>query len=85
MTPDIGREFVGWRQEDQTSRTFGVVDFSIFPHLFHPELPDNNLENAKKWAEKLNNIAYAIDEQTAFLVTDTRFEIISEGQYYKLN
>ncbi len=84
LTPDIGDEFIGWNPEKLTSSTFGIVGFSIFPHLFYPELPDNNLENAKKWAEKLNHPCYAIDDETAFLVTDTTFEIISEGKYYKL-
>lgn len=84
LTPDIGREFIGWNHEKLTSNTFGIVDFSIFPHLFCPELPDNHLENAKKWSEKLIHPCYAIDDETAFLVTDTRFEIISEGKYYKL-
>lgn len=84
LTPDIGSEFVGWHTEKHTSKTFGVVDFSIFPHLFYPDFPENNLDNAKKWAEKLNNPCYAIDDDTAFKVTETRFEIISDGKYYKL-
>jgi len=84
LTPDIGREFVGWHAENHTSKTFGVVDFSIFPHLFYPDFPNNNLDNAKKWAEKIHNPCYAIDDETAFLITDTKFKIISEGKYYKL-
>lgn len=84
LTPDIGIDFIGWNLYNLPSTTLGVVGFSMFPHLNHPELPNNNLENAKKWAEKLNNACYAIDEQTAFLITETRFEIITEGTYYKL-
>lgn len=84
LTPDIGNEFIGWNNEKLTSNTFGVVDFSIFPHLDHPDLPKNNIDIAKKWAEKLHNPCYAIDDETAFLVTDTEFEIISEGKYHKL-
>ena len=36
--------------------TLGVVDFSIFPHLGHPSLPDNTLANAEKWAAALQKI-----------------------------
>ena len=31
-------------------QTLGVVDFSIFPHLDHPDLPENTMADAEQWA-----------------------------------
>ena len=28
----------------------GLVDFSLFPHLDHENMPDNSLANAERWA-----------------------------------
>jgi dipeptidase E len=82
LTPDIGSEFVNWEHPSGTSETLGLVDFSIFPHLDHPDLPDNILSTATKWAAALRNPAYAIDDATAIQVVDGAFEIISEGQWH---
>jgi dipeptidase E len=82
LTPRIGQEFIGWTPpEDRDDRTLGIVDFSIFPHLDHPMLPENTLENARKWAGKLPHLAYAIDDETAIKVQDGRVEVISEGRW----
>ncbi len=37
MTPSIGEDFVGWTPPTGGDETLGLVDFSIFPHLDHPE------------------------------------------------
>src|SRR5712691_1339920 len=46
MTPCIGEDFVGWKPPTGGDRTLGIVDFSIFPHVDHEELPDNSMANA---------------------------------------
>jgi len=81
MTPRIGAEFVGWTPPTGNDETLGVVDFSIFPHLNHVEMPDNNLANAETWAANLSGPAYAIDDETAIKVQDGTTEVISEGQW----
>jgi dipeptidase E len=58
-----------------------VVDFSIFPHLDNPELPENTMANAEKWAAGLGNPAYVIDDETAIKVVDGTVEVISEGHW----
>ena len=50
MTPRIGEDFVGWKPPTGGDRTLGIVDFSIFPHLDHEDLPDNSMANAERWA-----------------------------------
>ena len=84
MTPRIGSDFVGWTGAKGDDRTLGLVDFSIYPHLDNPDLPDNTLANAEKWAVEIAGPAYAIDDQTAIKVVDGSVDIISEGQWKRL-
>jgi dipeptidase E len=81
MTPRIGEDFVGWKPPAGGDETLGIVDFSIFPHLDNPELPENTLPNAERWAAGIGGPAYAIDDQTAFKVVDGIVEIVSEGHW----
>jgi len=81
MTPRIGEEFVGWKPPTGKDETLGRVDFSIFPHLDNPDLPQNTMATAEKWAAKLANPAYVIDDQTAIKVVDGATEVVSEGHW----
>jgi dipeptidase E len=81
MTPRIGEEFVGWEAPDGSDSTLAVVDFSIFPHLDHPQLPENSMADAERWAAAIGGPAYAIDDDTAIRVTGGAVEVISEGQW----
>jgi dipeptidase E len=81
MTPRIGADFVGWRSPTGDDRTLGVVDFSIFPHVDHPDLPENTMAHAERWAAGLSGPAYAIDDDTAIQVVDGNAEVISEGHW----
>ncbi len=85
MTPTIGKEFVGWKPPAGGEDTLGVVDFAIFPHLDHPELSENTLANAQRWAARLPVPAYAIDDETAIEVTDGAVEVISEGHWKRFD
>ena len=82
LTPRIGEWFVGWRaSETADDAALGLVDFSIFPHLDNPGLPTNTMENATKWAAMLGNPAYAIDADTAIVVSDGNVNVVSEGHW----
>jgi dipeptidase E len=81
MTPRVGEDFVGWKPPSGGDETLGIVDFSIFPHLNNPDLPENTLANAEKWAARLSVPAYAIDDETAFKVIDGVVEVVSEGHW----
>lgn len=81
ITPKIGEEFVGWVSPEKNDLTLNLVNFSIFPHLDHVNLPDNTMATAEKWAAKLSNPAYVIDDQTAIRVEDGVEEVISEGTW----
>jgi dipeptidase E len=80
MTPRIGEYFVEWPSAPD-DRTLGVVDFSIFPHLDNPGLPENTMANAEKWAAGMPVPCYAIDDETAIQVVDGTVEVVSEGHW----
>jgi dipeptidase E len=81
MTPRIGEDFVQWRPPTGDDTTLGIVDFSICPHLAQEGMPGNSMAEAEKWAAEIASPAYAIDDETAFKVTDGTVEVISEGHW----
>jgi len=81
MTPRIGEDFVIWKPPTGDDEALGMVDFSIFPHLDHPDLPDNTMANAENWAAGIGGPAYAIDDETAIKVTDGTVEVVTEGNW----
>jgi dipeptidase E len=81
MTPRIGEEFVIWESPAGGDEALGMVDFSIFPHLDYPSFPENTMAHAEKWAAKLPNPSYAIDDETAIKVVGDQVEVISEGHW----
>jgi dipeptidase E len=84
MTPRIGADFVSWAGTPDEDRALGIVDFSIFPHLNHPMMPENTLAEARTWVAEVGGPAYAIDEQTAISVVDGAVEVVSEGVWERL-
>ncbi|MFE1664348.1 Type 1 glutamine amidotransferase-like domain-containing protein [Microbacterium sp. P02] len=81
MTPQIGREFVGWKPPLGGDSALGLVDFSICPHLALEGAPGNSFAAAEKWAAGIDHRSYAIDDQTAISVTDGVVDIITEGRW----
>jgi dipeptidase E len=81
MTPRIGEDFVVWRPPTGGDEALGVVDFSIFPHVDHPDLPENTMAAAEQWADGLGVPAYAIDDDTAIRVVDGAVALVSEGHW----
>jgi dipeptidase E len=73
--------------EGEIHRTFvtapglGLTDFSVIPHLDHPDHPDASLPNAEKWAAKIPAPVYAIDDASAIRVADGAVEVVSEGHW----
>ncbi|HET7567769.1 MAG TPA: Type 1 glutamine amidotransferase-like domain-containing protein [Gaiellaceae bacterium] len=80
MTPRIGDDFVAWPSAPD-DRTLGVVDFAIFPHLDHEQMPGNTMAHAERWAAEIAGPAYALDDQTAISVADGAVEVVSEGHW----
>jgi dipeptidase E len=85
MAPSIGEDFVHWRPAAGGDETLGVVDFSIFPHLDHPDLPENTMVDAETWSATVPRPAYAIDDETAIRVVDGNVDVITEGHWKLFN
>jgi dipeptidase E len=62
-------------------RALGLVDFTLYPHLEHPDMEDTRLANIEKWASGIPVPTYAIDDQTAIKVIDGTAEVVSEGSW----
>src|SRR5688572_23088970 len=82
MTPRVGEDFVESKPSiTGDDITLGLVNFSIFPHLDHPDLPENTMADAERWARGIGGPAYAIDDQTAIKVVDGTVTVVSEGHW----
>ncbi len=92
VTPNFGEAYDGWFCREPSripasnlptgdDRALGLVDFSLFPHLDHPDSPDNSMANAEKWAAGVDVPTYAIDDQTAIKVIDGTVEVVSAGHW----
>ena len=81
MTPRIGEDFVHWRPPGGGDATLGLVEFAIFPHLDHPDLPENTMADAERWAAAMPVPCYAIDDATAIRVVDGAVDVITEGHW----
>ena len=85
LTPRIGADFVGWKPPTGDDTTLGLVDFHICPHLAPDGMPGNSMAEAEAWATTIAGPAYAVDDETAFVVVDGRVEVVSEGQWKLLH
>jgi dipeptidase E len=81
MAPNIGEGFVRWTTPGGGDDALGVVDFAMFPHLDHEDMPGNSMAEAEKWAAGLSIPAYAMDDETAIKVVNGNAEVISEGHW----
>jgi dipeptidase E len=66
-------------------RPLGLVDFTLYPHLNHPEMADTAEATIEKWASGIPVPTYAIDDDTAIKVVDGTVEVISEGNWKLFN
>jgi dipeptidase E len=64
-----------------SDQTLGFVDMTLRPHMNADYFPNASQENMEKWATKVDEPLYAIDDQTAIKVVDGAVEVISEGQW----
>lgn len=81
LTPRVGVDFVEWQPPAGGDATLGVVDFSIFPHVDHPDLTENTMAAAEQWAAEIGGPAYAIDDDTAIRVVDGAVDVVTEGHW----
>ncbi|MET8088360.1 hypothetical protein [Micromonospora sp. NPDC005237] len=57
------------------------MDFTLYPHLNHPDMEGTELSTIQKWASGIPVPTYAIDDDTAIKVVDGVVEVVSEGHW----
>lgn len=80
---EFDQEFVppGSDLGKDAERALGLVDFTLYPHLGHPDMEDTTPENIGKWASGIPVPTYAIDDDTAIKVVDGAVEVVTEGHW----
>jgi dipeptidase E len=71
-------------RQTESSRALGLVDFTLYPHLDHPSMPEASLANLERWAAGVDVPVYLIDDQTAITVIDGEVSVVSEGHWKRL-
>lgn len=84
MTPRIGEDFKAWDPPGGGDEALGIVDFALFPHLDHPDLPENTIADAERWAATMDVPCYAMDDETAITWVDGEIDIVSGTGHWKL-
>jgi dipeptidase E len=70
------------RGQVEGDRAIGLVDFTLVPHLDHPDfVPEHSADVIEEWAAGIPVPTYAIDDQTAIKVVDGAVDVISEGHW----
>ncbi len=82
---DLGFVPDGSDMAQGADRALGLVDFTLYPHLNHPDMADTELSNIQKWASGIPVPTYAIDDDTAIKVVDGTVEVVSEGDWRLIN
>ncbi|NYJ76185.1 Type 1 glutamine amidotransferase-like domain-containing protein [Allobranchiibius huperziae] len=77
----VGDDYDGRDEPVGVAEAIGLVQFAIYPHLDHPDMPDAALAEIERWAGRLSSPTYAIDDQTAIRVVDGEVDVISEGRW----
>ncbi|MGA2123591.1 MAG: Type 1 glutamine amidotransferase-like domain-containing protein [Acidimicrobiales bacterium] len=81
LAPRVGEDFVRWRPPEGGDKALGLIDFSIFPHLDHVDMPTNSMADAEQWAATLSGPAYALDDRSAIRIIDGAIDVISDGHW----
>jgi dipeptidase E len=84
VTPTIG-DYADPAPPTSSDSMLGLVDFTLYAHLDHPDMPDSSLANIEQWAAGVPVPAYAIDDETAIKVVDGTVEVVSEGHWKLFN
>ncbi|HVX43126.1 MAG TPA: Type 1 glutamine amidotransferase-like domain-containing protein [Mycobacteriales bacterium] len=84
---EFDREFMpaGSDMAEGAERALGLVDFTLYPHLDDPNMPDTSLANIESWASGIPVPTYAIDDDTAITVVDGAVEVVSEGSWRRFD
>lgn len=61
----------------------GLIDLALYPHLDHPDMEDTRPDNIARWATTVPMPTYALDDDSAIMVTGAGIEVVSEGRWVR--
>lgn len=85
MTPAIGRDFMSWQPPSGSDDALGLVPFAIFPHLDHPDLPENTTADAYRWAKTMSVPCYLLEDDCGIAIVDGVTEVVGDGRWELIN
>jgi len=68
-----------------SDEALGFVPFYTRPHFNSPDFPNVRKPQLEKIAYEMKATIYGLDDMSALRVEDNKVEVISEGEYIKLN
>lgn len=81
MTPNIGVDFMSWQPPSGSDVALGLVDFAIFPHMDHPDLPENTKADAYRWAETMTVPCYLLEDECGISIVDGVVVVVGDGRW----
>lgn len=71
--------------ETEKMKGLNFVDFYFLPHLNSEWFPKFKKENIEEVAKDTNKKIYALDDESAIKIVDSKIEVISEGKWFEIN
>jgi dipeptidase E len=75
----------GEKYDLEIKEGINLVNLQIIPHLNSPCFPKIIEENLAKASQDLSEPVYAIDDNSAVVVNDSKINVVSEGKWRKFN
>lgn len=79
----LGERILFSAKDSHTELGLEIVNFSIRPHYNRPDKSAFTSEKLKKVAKETNSVFFGLDDNSAILIDDDKFEILSEGEWEK--
>jgi len=69
----------------ETDSGLGLVDFDVIPHLNSNWFTNLREEKVRQLTSRTKTKAYALDDDSAILIDNHQFSVVSEGDWLELN
>lgn len=73
------------RLETEELKGLNFVDFYFLPHLNSEWFKKMRKENIEKVGQEVSRTIYALDDNSALKIIDNKIEVVSEGEWFKIN
>ncbi len=84
LSQDSMKDLIPEEVFEGNEKGLGIFDFSILPHLNSDYFAHLRTPLIRSLAEKFPHAVYALDDSSALKIIDGEIEVISEGDFLKL-